>query len=593
MEYDASKAVVTTFVGLVDAQAKGLDFPSTTVELDVSFVHEGLEVVRKRFAKTASGDIAAWEPYADGIVALRSELTESEVSLGVLSVVVYAYDGAGKLLGVCCMDGIAPAVGKDVAADFTLPSSPAFISIDSIAKNGELVLITDPVVGDDGVAVISEGGIVCVDAELRTAVSDMVSISLPIADDEYTLSAAVETSSVSIDNENKEVMGVSATEEPVEITAACEFEGENKTASFLVSVSGGEPVPPEVLTASVDAEDYTIGDTIALTVSCGNDNIAYGDYSVSLSDAALVSDNGDGTFTAAAAGTETFTVSYAEQTAEVKAVIAAAEEHELSVELLGDCCVYLYSDLTLPAGRPDNSVGVAVYYDGKELSDEDFELSVDNEDVAEYDGDGTLYLFKPGTAVLTATYDGCSVTHEITVSKEDLFLLPASVHPNECLYPQICFNGRVVDPSECVITSDAPGFSVDDQGFISFPATFSEVSELTVNCEYDGKTLSRKVSVVPFKLYLVKNDWYRDEDVVSYVGEAMDLFAVYGNGEEIPYGTYELDFDENFVRDNQDGTLSFIAAGQTTVTASYEGSSYSIDVDVKSLKAEISVLSSL
>lgn len=335
--------------------------------------------------------------------------------------------------------------------------------------------------------------------------------------------------------------------------------------SLNLAVNGSETVK---LTATL--ADGTTADVTADAVwSSSDENVAY------------VS---KGAITGYTEGEATITASYGSSTAAVS--VAVGKSSRLSVD---DSTV----NLRLNGIQQLKLTSMSSEGTSADVTESAVWTSSDS-DVA-YVSKGLITGYKSGTATVTASYGGKSVTVSVSVEQASrLAASPGKLNLGINQSQTVTVMANYADGTSEDVTADAAWSSSDESvaGVDDGKITVYETGSATITATYAGKTATIKVTAgTPSKLsFSEKSVDLKEEATYSPV-----LTAEYENGGDVTVTT-EAEWstsDDTIAQVDDDGTITGTGVGTATITAKYGSVKATITVNVgltDELEADVSLI---
>ena len=475
---DGSVLDVTT-----DATLTSLDTDVATVANDgtVTAVGEGSVLIEASFEG---------ETETVGLTVTEAEIVEDGLSVSIADNELPEGTETTVTVEAEFTDGST----QDVTTDATLTSLDTGVS--TVANDGTVTAVGEGTVqiqadynGEtDSVAltvteaeVISDGlSVTIVDEEIPEGTETTVTVEAEFTDGS-TQDVTTEATLTSLDT------GVATVANDGAVTAAAlgitqieaTFEGETDTVSLTVTeavvVDGG-------LTATLAADELPAGTQTTMTVHAEFTNGSVQDVTDAATltslDSSVATVENDGTVLTTHAGTATLEATYAGEAATVQIEVEPAVVESLDASLADD---------TLVAGEQTQLTVTATYSDGSTADvTQAASLAAGETTVATIANDGLVTANAGGTTTLTATYEGETAGHAVTVLDPAFFEVelleqPADVTEGE----QLTLTAEVSNTGDVEVTQVVELLDFDGSVVDSEPLTLSPGQTATVSLDWD------------------------------------------------------------------------------------------------------------
>lgn len=201
---------------------------------------------------------------------------------------------------------------------------------------------------------------------------------------------------------------------------------------------------------------------------------------------------------------------------------------------------------------------VTVSFGGKQVS---AQFASDREEVVTVDADGKITAVGGGKAVVTATYAGVERRIFVTVTGYSLTSESSLTLPLEATSQIVVTSTSGADFTATYETSDDSVATVSDTGLI----TAVKAGNAVITVKVESKTFTVNVKVEAYKL--------SDENLLLIAGkdqsETKKISVLNGSDEAVAGATFASS-DENVAEVSEDGTVTAVAVGTATVTATTE-----------------------
>ncbi len=350
------------------------------------------------------------------------------------------------------------------------------------------------------------------------------------------------------------------------ITATC---GE-ASATCKVTVN---PVTASAITLNVEDMTLLVGASDKLTVTIEPENTTDPTVTWTSSDEEVATVAEDGTVTAVAVGTATITATCGEASATCNVTVnpVTASAITLNVE-----------DMTLLVGASDK---LTVTIEPENVTDKTIVWTSSDEKVATVAEDGTVTAVAVGTATITATCGEATATCKVTVNSvtasavtlnvEDMTLLVGATDKlTVTIEPE-----NTTDPTIVWTSSDEKVATVAGDGTVTAVA----VGTATITATCGEVSATCKVTVNPVTASSIT---LNVEDMTLLVG-ASDKLTVTIEPENVTDKTIVwTSSDEAVATVAEDGTVTAIAVGTATITATCGEATATCKVTVLPIEAE-------
>jgi uncharacterized protein YjdB len=355
-----------------------------------------------------------------------------------------------------------------------------------------------------------------------------------------------------------------------EATITAKYGGKSVTANVAVDI-------PNKITPSKQNVALQAGDTEQLKLTATfldgrqEDVTEKAEWSTA---SASVAEVRNGLITGVSTGSTTITAKYGTRTATIQVSVGVLKS------LTAD-----QTRLVLKKGDTEKISLTATYADGstKNVADQ-ASWSSSNPQVAAVDL-GTITAISSGETTVTATFDNKSVKISVQVdmatslTASPTFLVVNTGESKKITLTAIDPSGQTKDvTSEAEWIVSNPKLAQVVNGLVTPIAN----GKITVTAKYGGKTVS-----IPVEIGIVEKIEANKRFVTTKTGQKVQInvIATFSDG-----STRDVTADAEWksssykVADVQDGLLTAIGSGKTTVTAKYEGKLVSIPVEVDVLK---------
>lgn len=348
----------------------------------------------------------------------------------------------------------------------------------------------------------------------------------------------------------------------------------DKTVTVKVSVD-----VPNVVMLSKKAVNFQIGSTEQLTVkalfSGGREEDVTNKAEWKSADAAIA-DVSKGLVTGIGTGATTVTVKYGTRSASAT----------VSVGVLKSLTASGATDLSLKKGDQPKLAAKATYTDGTSNDvTGDAVWASSNTKAATIDDDGQLKAIASGTAQVTATFGGKTLTFNVEVDMADsLVAAPSVVSFDLNSTKLIVLTAKDKDGNPVVVTDKAEWSSSNTAIVTVEKGLLTPVArgKANVTAKYGGKSVT-----IPVEVGVVESLNLDKKTISTKTGQSVQvtLTAVMTDGSKKDVSK-NADWKSSSykVADVTEGLVTGTGAGTATITASFGGKTATIAVDVDTLK---------
>jgi len=355
-------------------------------------------------------------------------------------------------------------------------------------------------------------------------------------------------------------------------TAACG--GGGGSSPTAPSSTSTPAVTVTSLSASASTTIPIVGQTVTVTATANDSNGTSATISPTWtsSDTAVATVSASGSVTVLAAGTATLTAASGSHTGSVTITVRAVTSITATASIT-----------TISTGETATLTATAVYSDGASAS-ADADWASSDSSVATVDTSGTVTGVAAGTATMTATYGGRSASVVITVQVGVTVTSISATIPDTTIAvgdtttvtATVHYSDGSTGPINLWASSDPSVASVNTAGVVTGVA----VGTATITASYGDQSASILVTVLPEPVTVASITASTSATTIT-VGETATVTAtiVYSDGSTGPFNLWTSS-NPSVATVIPAGTVTGVAVGTATMTATYGGQSASVVITV-------------